>query len=97
MVKNPSANVGDKKRCGFYPWVGKIPWKRSWQPIPVFLPREFHEQRSLVGYIHSMGRESGMTEKTWHTCTVLSTEGRRASAELYFGCGESRVVGVACT
>ena len=32
------------------PWVGKIPWRRAWQPIPVFLPREFRGQRSLVGY-----------------------------------------------
>ena len=32
------------------PWVGKIPWRMEWLPIPVFLPREFQEQRSLVGY-----------------------------------------------
>ena len=34
-------------------WVqslGKIPWRRAWQPFPVFLPREFHGLRSLVGY-----------------------------------------------
>ena len=31
-------------------WVGKIPWRRAWQPTPVFLPGESHEQRSLVGY-----------------------------------------------
>ena len=37
-------------RCGFDPWVGKIPWRRTWQPIPVFLPGESHGQRSLVGY-----------------------------------------------
>ena len=34
----------------FDPWVGKIPWRREWQPTPVFLPGEFHGQRSLVGY-----------------------------------------------
>ena len=34
----------------FNPWVGKISWKRAWQPIPVFLPGEFHGQRSLVSY-----------------------------------------------
>ena len=34
----------------FDPWVGKIRWRREWQPIPVFLPGEFHGQRSLVGY-----------------------------------------------
>ena len=34
----------------FNPWVRKIPWRRKWQPIPVFLPGEFHGQRSLVKY-----------------------------------------------
>ena len=33
-----------------YPWVLKIPWRRAWQPTPVFLPGESHGQRSLVGY-----------------------------------------------
>ena len=33
----------------FDPWVGKISWRRKWQPIPVFLPRESHGQRSLAG------------------------------------------------
>ena len=32
------------------PWIGKIPWRRKWQPTPVFLPGESHGQRSLVGY-----------------------------------------------
>ena len=35
---------------GFDPWEGKIPWRRKWQPPPVFLPGEFHGQRSLTGY-----------------------------------------------
>ena len=38
------------RRCGFHPWVRKIPWRRKWQPTPVFLPGESHRQRSLVGY-----------------------------------------------
>ena len=38
------------KRHRFHPWVGKIPWSRKWEPTPVFLPEEFHGQRSLVGY-----------------------------------------------
>ena len=37
-------------RFGFYPWVRKIPWRREWQPILVFLPGEFHGWRSLAGY-----------------------------------------------
>ena len=38
------------QRHGFDTWVGKIPWRRKWQPTPVFLPGESHGQRSLVGY-----------------------------------------------
>jgi len=34
----------------FDPWVGKIPWRRKWQPTPVFLLEKPHGQRSLVGY-----------------------------------------------
>ena len=37
-------------RCGFDPWVGKIPQRRRLQPIPVFLPGESHVQRNLLGY-----------------------------------------------
>ena len=37
------------RRPRFNPWVGKIPWRRKWQPIPVFLLGESHGQRSLVG------------------------------------------------
>ena len=36
------------RRPGFDPWVRKIPWRRKWQPTPVFLPGESHGQRSLV-------------------------------------------------
>ena len=32
------------------PWVGKILWRRKWQPTPVFLPGKSHGQRSLAGY-----------------------------------------------
>jgi len=39
------------RRPGFHPWVRKIPWRRAWQPTPVFLPERFNGQRSLVGYI----------------------------------------------
>ena len=45
----------ETKRRGFNPWVRKIPWRRAWQPTPVFLPGESHGQRSLAGYIQSMG------------------------------------------
>ena len=43
--------------------VGKIPWRREWLPTPVFLPGEFHGQRSLVGYSPWSHKESGMTKQ----------------------------------
>ena len=39
-----------RKRHRFDPWVGKIPWRRAWQPTTVFFPGESHGQSSLVGY-----------------------------------------------
>ena len=47
--ENLPANSGD--RLGFKPWVGKIPWRRAWQPIPVPLPGESHVQKNLVSYV----------------------------------------------
>ena len=38
------------RRHGFHSWVRKAPWRRKWQPTPVFLPGESHGWRSLVGY-----------------------------------------------
>ena len=51
VVKNLPANAGDVRDQGSI-WVGKIPWKREWLPTPIFLflPGEFHGQRSLAGY-----------------------------------------------
>ena len=50
----------------FDPWIGKIHWRREWPSTPVSLPREFHEQRSLVGYIPWGHKESDATF-TFHT------------------------------
>ena len=51
--KESACNTGDclqYRRPRFDPWVRKIPWRRKWPPTPVFLPGEFHGQRSLAGY-----------------------------------------------
>ena len=50
-------------RPGFDPWVGKIPWRRKWQPTPVHLPGKFHGWRSLVGYSPWGRKEVDMTER----------------------------------
>ena len=51
VLKNPPASAGDRRNSGSIPdrKVRKMPWRRAWQPTPVFLPRECHGQRSLVG------------------------------------------------
>ena len=49
VVKNLPAKARDR-RDRFDPWVGKIPWRRAWQPTPGFLPGESHGQRSLASY-----------------------------------------------
>ena len=59
--------------CGFDPWVAKIPWRRKWQPTPVFLPGEFHGQRSLVGYSPCGSKESDTTEAIEHSCMIETT------------------------
>ena len=51
------------RRPRFFPWVGKIPWRRKWQSTPVFLPGKSHRQRSLVGYTPWSHKESDMTER----------------------------------
>ena len=63
MVKNLPANA---RRSGFNPWVGKMPWRREWQPTPVFLPGEFHGQGSLAGYSSWGHKGSDMTEQLTH-------------------------------
>ena len=50
MVKNPPAKVGDTGDVGLIPGVAKVPWRRKWQPTPVFLPGAFHGNRCLEGY-----------------------------------------------
>ena len=50
------------RRSRFDPWVGKIPWRRKWQPTPAFLPGEFQGQRSLAGYSPRGHKESDTTD-----------------------------------
>ena len=57
------------RRLGFNSWVGKIPWKRKWQPTPVFLPGKSHGQRSLVGY-SPWGCKRSLTQLSNWTTTI---------------------------
>ena len=63
VVKNLPA-MQETQEMWFNPWVGRIPWRRAWQPTPVFLPGESHGQRSLAGYRPWGGKELDTTETT---------------------------------
>ena len=60
VVKKPPADAGRPKR--FIPWVGKVPWRRAWQPTPVFSPGPSRGQRSLADYSPWGLQESDTTE-----------------------------------
>ena len=64
VVKNPPANAGDIREVGLILTVTKIPWRRAWQPSPVFLPEKSHGERSLAGYSPWGHTESDITEVT---------------------------------
>ena len=64
MVKNLPAIAGDVRDMGSFPGSGRFPWRRKWQPTPVFLPGESHRQRSLGDYSPWGHKESDMTEAT---------------------------------
>ena len=64
------------RRQGYDPWVGKIPWRRKWQPTPVFLPGKSHGLRRLLGCGPQCCKESDTTEHVHmhtHTCTHAHT------------------------
>ena len=67
-----SGSVGKESACNagdVDPWVGKILWRRAWQPTPAFLPGESHGQRRLAGYSPWGHKESGMTEHSTKKCS----------------------------
>ena len=60
--KESACQCRRQRRCRLDPWVGKIPWRRTWQPTPVFLPEKSQGQRNLMGYSPWGHKESDTTE-----------------------------------
>ena len=71
------------KRHEFNPWVGKRPWRRKWQPAPVFLPRKFHRQRNPW-----VCKELDMTELTCIIKVQVSFPGSSVGKESAFNAGD---------
>ena len=76
MVKNLPTNAEDTGDVGLTPGLGKIPWRRKWQPTLVLLPGESHGQSSLEGYSLCGHKESDTTEVTEHARTNSATRAR---------------------
>ena len=64
--KESACDAGD---LGLIPGSGRSPWRRAWQPTPVFLPGESHGPRSLVGYsprsVHAAGKRHKQEKKNY--------------------------------
>ena len=65
MVKNLPASVGDENPNdpGFDPWVGKIPWRRTWQPTPISLPEKIPRAEEPCGLSPWGRKESDTAEQ----------------------------------
>ena len=94
LGQSPGGTSGKEHACQcrrherprFSPWIGKIPWRRKWQPIPVSLPGESHGQRSLEGYsqwgrteldmIEQLSRMTGLRclEREWDPFLGMNVE-----------------------
>ena len=60
------------RRHRFDPWVGKIIWRRKWQPTPVFLPEKLYGQRSLVGYtLWGHKSQTGLSDWAQHKAVKM--------------------------
>ena len=61
--KEPICQCRRHKKLEFNPWVRNIPWKRKWQPTPIYLPGKSHGQRRLVDYSQWAGSELDKTQR----------------------------------
>ena len=83
-----------QKRCGFNPWIGKIPWRREWLPTPVFLPGRilWTEEWQAIGsqrVTHELKRHACMSlrqviRKAEDSRWPLQTTGKRQPGSLTF-------------
>ena len=81
--KESACQCKRRKRRGFDPCVRKIPWRRKWKPTLVSLPGKFHGQRSLVGYIQSIGSKRVRHDSAHtHTEYVCTTESLCCTSEI---------------
>ena len=71
VVKNPLANAGNIRDAGSVPGLGRLPWRRKWQPTPAFLPGASYGRRSLVGYSSLDHRVRRDRSELAYTCLII--------------------------
>ena len=65
------------RRLKSNPWVRKIPWRREWQPTPVFLPGKSHGQSGLADSVHGVAKSwTRLKQLGEHTLEGLSPQGK---------------------
>ena len=84
--KEPACQCRRHRDMGSIPWVGKIPWRKAWEPTPVFLAGKFHGQRSLEGYSPEGHKESDTTEGTLHAPQYKIESSKKPQAFLFPRC-----------
>ena len=85
--KEPTCQCRRHKRHRFDPWIGKIPWRRAWQPTPVFWPGESHGQRSLAEYSPWGCQELNTTEQltlSLHVLAIVNSAAMNTRVHMFF-------------
>ena len=74
--KEPAFRCRRHKRCGLDPWVRKIPWRRVWQPMPVFLPGM--DRGTWRATDHEVSKSWTQRKRlNEHACTLFRTQGKQ--------------------
>ena len=81
VVKNPPANAGRHKRHRFDPWVGKIRWRRAWQPTLVFLPEGSMDRGAWQASVRGVSQSRKQLSHTAHMCAEHRTGQLRGQRE----------------
>ena len=75
------------RRCGFNPWVRKIPWRRAWQPTPLFLSGKSRGQRNLSATVHRVAKSQTQLKQLSMFAHAHYTCLPKSNAKFWWGCG----------
>ena len=84
VVNKSPANAWDIRDLGSDPWIGKIPWRRAWQPTPAFLHGKFLGQMSLAGYSPWAGRVGHNWSDLWCMHASLNINSKETNEFLIY-------------